>query len=245
MIDEHQWIEGGLAVESVLQAASREVEAIYIRQDRYDGRVARLQLMAQRQGIPVTRAPADVIAGFVSGERHGGIIASVGPRRLSTLNDLFTGVSPVVFLIDGVEDPYNFGQAVRSMYAAGIDGLIVPPRNWLSAAATVIRASAGASEYMPTAVSGTVEAVAVAQARGFAVAVATSVDARPMTEVDLSGPLLLIIGGEKRGVARAVEQAAELRVSIPYGRKIDLALGTSSAVAVLAFEILRRRQAAQ
>lgn len=243
MIDEYQWIEGGLAVESVLQAASRVIRAIYIRQDRYDGRAARLQQTAQKQGIPVTRAPADVIAGFVPGERHGGIIASVGPRRFSALDDLFTGASPVVFLIDGVEDPYNFGQAIRSMYAAGIDGLIVPPRNWLSAAPTVIRASAGASEYMPTAVSGTVDAVTLAQARGLSVAVATTVNAQPMTEVDLSGPLLLIIGGEKRGVARAVDQAAELRVTIPYGRKTDLALGTSSAVAVLAFEILRRRQA--
>jgi len=72
--------------------------------------------------------------------------------------------------------------------------------------------------------------------------VATADKAQPMNELDLAGPLLLVIGGEKRGIARAVEEAADWRVSIPYGREVGYALGAAAAVAILSFEILRQRR---
>lgn len=241
-MDEYQWIEGIVAVEAVLLANSREVQTLYIGQDRFDGPVARLQQLAQRMGVAYSRVPAGIIAEAVPGSAHGGVVARVGARRMTELNDLLNLPRPVIFMLDGVEDPYNFGQAVRSLYAAGIDGLIVPPRNWLSAAATVIRASAGASEFMPSAVAEANEAIAAARAVGLSIAVATAEDARPMTELTLTGPLLLFVGGEKRGVSRAVEAAADWRVGIPYGREVAYSLGTAGAAAVLAFEILRQRR---
>jgi 23S rRNA (guanosine2251-2'-O)-methyltransferase len=106
----------------------------------------------------------------------------------------------------------------------------------------VIRASAGATEFMPTAAQETAEAVTAARARAIPVALAAE-DGPPMDEVDLAGPLLLLIGGEKRGVGRATQQAADLRVRIPYGRDVAYALGTAGAAAVLAFEVLRQRRA--
>ncbi|MBP6015955.1 MAG: hypothetical protein KA586_04485 [Candidatus Promineofilum sp.] len=241
-MDEYQWIEGIVAVESVLLAESREVQTIYIGQDRFDGRVARLQQLAQRMGIACSRVPTETLAEAMPGSAAGGVIARVGARRMAGLHDLLSLSRAVIFMLDGVEDPYNFGQAVRSLYAAGIDGLIVPPRNWL-ATATAIRASAGATEFMPTAVAEANEAIAAARAAGLSIAVATAEDARPMTELDLVGPLLLFVGGEKRGLSRAVEAAADWRVAIPYGRDVAYSLGTAGAAAVLAFEISRQRRA--
>lgn len=241
-MDDYQWIEGIVAVEAVIQAQSREIVEILISQDRFDGRVSRLRHLAQQLGVSATRVPNSAIAERAGSESHGGVIAKVGPRRMTAMESLFESADSVIFALDGVEDPYNFGQAVRSMFAAGIDGLLVPPRNWLSAASTVIRSSAGASELMPTAVATTPDAVAAARSRHIPIAVATTDDARPMHELDLAGPLLLVIGGEKRGVARAVEQAAELRVSIPYGREIQYELGAAAAAAILSFEILRQRR---
>lgn len=241
-MEDYQWIEGAVAIEAVLQAQSREMAELLISRERYDGRVARLQQLARQSDVAVSRVPAAIISEHVSSEAHGGIIARVGPRRMSAFDDLFASAAPVIFVLDGVEDPYNFGQAIRSMYAAGIDGLAVPARSWFSAAATVIRASAGASEYMPTAMTTTADAVAVAQARQIPVGIATTEKARPMHELDLVGPLLLVVGGEKRGVARVVEEAADWRVSIPYGREVGYALGTAAAAAVLSFEILRQRR---
>ena len=241
-MEDYQWIEGAVAVEAVLRAQSREMAELLISRERFDGRVARLQQLARELGVAVSRVSAATIGEHVPGEAHGGVIARVGARRMSALDDLFVPAVPVIFVLDGVEDPYNFGQAVRSMYAAGIDGLVVPTRNWLSAAGTVVRASAGASEHMPTAAATAVDAIAMAQSRQIPVGVATVDKAQPMNELDLAGPLLLVIGGEKRGIARAAEEAAEWRVSIPYGREVGYALGAAPAVAILSFEILRQRR---
>jgi len=96
---------------------------------------------------------------------------------------------------------------------------------------------------MPTAEAESAEVAAEHfRARGFRVAVATSDKAQPMGTVDLAGPLLLLIGGEKRGITRSFMRTADLRVSIPYGRPFAHALGTATAAAALAFEILRQRQ---
>ncbi len=241
-MDEYQWIEGAVAVEAVLQAGSRDVAAVAVRQDRYDSAAARIQQLARSRDVLPERVPVAVIAERLPGGAESGIIAYVGPRRLAPLDDLLAGPERVVVMLDGVEDPFNFGQAVRSLYAAGIDGLIVRPRNWLSAAATVIRASAGASEWLPTAAADTAEVITAAQAHNMPIAIAVA-DGQPMYALDLAGPLLLVIGGEKRGVARSLQQAASLRVGVPYGRKFPQALGTAAAAAVLAFEIARQRRA--
>lgn len=241
-MEEYQWIDGIIAVDAVLRAGSREVTAVLVNQRRYDGPTARLQQLAAAAGVPLSRVPVDEIDAQRPGVSHGGVIARVGPRRFTKLEELFAAPQPSIVLLDGVEDPHNFGQAVRSLYAAGIDGLIVPLRNWLDAAATVVRASAGASEFMPTAVSKTTGAIAAARSQGWTVAVATADDARPMDEVDLSAPLLLIIGGEKRGVARSAYEEDTVKVNIPYGRAVDYSLGTAAAASVLAFEIMRRRR---
>jgi len=241
-MDEYQWIEGAVAVEAVLQTGSRDVAAVAVRQDRYDSAAARVQHLARERGVSPERVPAAVIAERLPEGAASGIIAHVGPRRLVALDDLLAGPRCVVVMLDGVEDPFNFGQAVRSLYAAGIDGLLVRPRNWLSAAATVIRASAGASEWLPTAAAEGDEIITATRAHAMPIAVAVA-DGRPMHEVDLAGPLLLVIGGEKRGVTRAMQQAAGARVSIPYGREFPQALGTAAAAAVLGFEVARQRRA--
>jgi 23S rRNA (guanosine2251-2'-O)-methyltransferase len=177
------------------------------------------------------------------GRTHGGIVATVGPRHFRTLDELALPESPFVAMLDGVEDPYNFGQAVRSLYAAGVHALVVRRRNWMSAAATVARASAGASERIATAVvDDPAEAVEALRKRGLAFACAHRRDATPLTEADLTGPLFVVIGGERRGISRTLARDADLRLVIPYGRRFDPALDTTSAAAVIAFEVARQRR---
>jgi len=244
------WLEGLVSVMAALDARSRPVHTIYIRQDgrqRHDRKLARLKDTAVAAQIPVQWVDEAFISQHSSGSSHGGVLARVGPRRFVTCADLLAGVSrPFIAMLDGIEDPFNFGQAVRALYAAGADGLVLRPRNWLSAAGTVARASAGASERLPTAVAETAEeAASFFRQQGLTIACTSREQAVSMVEADLTRPLFVLLGGEKRGITRSFLRQADLRLKIPYGRdNFSQSLGTAAATAVLAFEIMRQRQVA-
>jgi 23S rRNA (guanosine2251-2'-O)-methyltransferase len=243
-MSESQWIEGFVSVEAAVRAGNRTVEAIYVRDDKWDSNARQLQHLTQAAAIPLERVGAKTIEEIASGRTHGGIVARVGPRRFQSLATLLEGeANPCVVMIDGVEDPFNFGQAVRALYAAGVTGLVVRPRNWLSAANVVTRASAGATEWMATAVAETVEAAAdFYHDAGLLIAsAAQDRTAVSIYESDLTRPLFLVVGGEKRGVTRAFLSQAPLKLFIPYGRPFARSLGTATSVAVLAFELMRQR----
>jgi 23S rRNA (guanosine2251-2'-O)-methyltransferase len=194
--------------------------------------------------VPVERASPDAVDALAGGKTHGGVVAVVGERRYAQLDDLVAGTeSPFVAMLDGIEDPYNFGYALRALYAAGVDGLVLRPRNGTSAAGVVGRASAGASELVPIAIADDAPTAAEACA-GLGLMVACGADERDavrLYDADLRGPLFLVIGGEKRGVARELLRRADLVVRIPYARDFRRSLGTSAAAAVLAFEVMRQR----
>jgi 23S rRNA (guanosine2251-2'-O)-methyltransferase len=239
-------LEGAVSVQAALESGSREIQTIYIQREKQNRPIVRLERSAKSQGLTVQRVDAAEIEAHTSGKTHGGVIALVGPRRFQSLDALIEGRErPFVVLLDGIEDPFNFGAAVRALYASGVDGLVVRPRNWMSAAGIVARSSAGATELMPTAVAETAaEAAAFFRERRLTVACATKERAVSIYQADLTVPLFLAIGGEKRGITRSFLRQADLRLSIPYRRRFPRSLGTASAVAVLAFEAMRQRQTA-
>lgn len=237
-------LEGFLSIRAALQARTRRIDTIYIQRDKCNGATARLTALARAASVPVRRVAPAVIARHATGHSHGGIIALAGPRRYLDVEALLTDrPSPFIVLLDGLEDPYTFGHAVRALYAAGVDGLVVRPRDWSAVDGILARASAGATELLPTAVADTpAEAVARLRARGLLVACATrDSTAAPVYGTDLAGPLLLVLGGEKRGVSRAVLDGADLLVQIPYHREFPQSLGLAAAATALAFEIMRQR----
>ncbi len=240
------WIAGLVPVEAAVGAGRREVAAVLVDETRRDGRTARLQQAAAGRGILVRRVAPAEIDDVAPGQRHGGIVAEVGERQLQESAALLAAEeAPALFMLDGVEDPYNYGQAVRTIYAAGATGQLVRPRNWLSADQIVLRASAGASEWLAAALIESADAAAaLAREQGLVVACATTEDATPMYDVDLTQKLLMVIGGEKRGITRSFARAADVRVSIPYGRNaVPYDLGTAAAATIIAYEMARQRLA--
>jgi 23S rRNA (guanosine2251-2'-O)-methyltransferase len=237
-------LEGVIAVRAALHARSRELHRILIRADKDDRPSTQLEQRARAAGIAVERVPSEEVDAVASGTTHGGVVAFAGARRFASLGELATDeAAPFLALLDGIEDPFNFGYALRSLYAAGAHGAVLGPRNWMSAAGTVARASAGASELLPLAVADPLEAVEHCTGRGLAVVCAAAErGARLVFDADLRGPLLLVIGGERRGISRNVLSRADVVVHIPYGRDFRGSLGTTSAAAVLAFEVLRQRR---
>jgi 23S rRNA (guanosine2251-2'-O)-methyltransferase len=236
-------------VEAVLRSGSRPVERVLIavESQRAAERFPRLQELTARHKVRLERVAAGEISALARGTTHGGVVALVGPRRHDALEELAAERdSPLVVMLDGVEDPYNLGAAVRSLYAAGVDGLVLRERAWEGpAAAVVARASAGASELMPTAVVDAPESAAeVMRSRGFRIAcTAARPSALPVDEANLVGSLFLLIGGERRGVTRSFLAAADLVLRIRPGRHDAPELGVAAAAAIISHEALRQRRA--
>jgi 23S rRNA (guanosine2251-2'-O)-methyltransferase len=237
-------LEGAVSVGAALEGGRREVERVLIRADKWE-KNGKLRALAGQAGTRVERASADQIDAVATGRTHGGILAEAGPLRYAEPSDLARGERPFVAMLDGIEDPYNFGYAIRSLYAAGADGLAVRPREWGDSEATVVKASAGASELLPIGRAESAEAAAdLFKERGLAVACTAKRDATPIYDADLSGPLFLLVGGERRGITRDFLRRADLVLEIPYRRRFSLSLGTVAAVSVLAFEVMRQRRSA-
>ena len=204
--------------------------------------IAYLRRMAEKLDFAVTEADAEEIDALATGNSHGGIIARCTERTISPLTAESLPDAGFVVMIEGIEDPYNFGYALRSIYAAGADAVILTPRNWMSAAGVVCRSSAGASELLPLFVSEPEEAVHRAKAAGYKVVCAGIRDSVSAFDADLTRPIFLIVGGEKRGISRAVLDLADEVVRLDYGRPFRGSLSAASAASILAYEVLRQNR---
>lgn len=240
-------LEGHISVEAALRGRSRPIHRVLMATDgvRAEREARRIRALAAAAGISVELQPRAMIDALASGRSHGGIIAEVGERYLVPLAQLAVDAAFVVML-DGIEDPYNFAAALRSLYAAGATGLVIRPRSWATATAVVARASAGASELLPTAEADdpSLAAAELLRAGLRSVMAAQRRNAISLYEADLVGPLFLLIGGERRGVTRAAVDAAETMVRIPYARSDAPSLGTAAAAAIIGFEVMRQRSRA-
>lgn len=239
-------LEGFFSIRAALEAPFRDIHQILIDESkRSDRRIGWLRRKARSAGARISFVSRATIDASASGNSHGGVIARVSERRYCQLGELLPETEPAfIVMLDGIEDPYNFAGAIRALYAAGVDGAVVRPRNWTSATALVGRASAGAIERLPLAIAeNAAEAAEFYGGHNLAIACAANTEpARPLYDADLTAPLFLLIGGERRGVTRSFLRSADLHLRIPYGREFGLSLGTVGAASVIAFEVLRQRR---
>lgn len=185
-------------------------------------------------------ADKEYIDSITVGSTHGGIVAICTQRTVQELKELSIIQNGVYFMLDGIEDPYNFGNAVRSLYAAGVNGIILNERNWLGVSGTVARASAGTSELMPFYISHSFEeTIGIFKQLEYKVICAGIRDSVSIFESDLSKPLLVVLGGEKRGISRALLELSDEIVRIDYGADFRGSLSASASAAVFGFEIYR------
>ena len=243
------FLEGMTSIRALIHAKDagvndRPIEVIYYdsadKTRERDLTYLRAKSMEYRYRLePKTRKEIDDMA---IGNTHGGLIAKCGARSLPRLTDSVAALHQNGFyaLIDGIEDPYNFGYAIRSLYACGADGIIIDERNWLSAAGVVARSSAGASESIPVFLASAETAVPLLRDNGFLTVAADLRTENKLGETPLPRPVLLVCGGEKRGISRRVLDTVDLRVKIPYGREFRASLSAASAVTMFAYEIMRQ-----
>lgn len=182
---------------------------------------------------------------LVTGNSHGGIIALCSDRKFTPIEEANISQSGFYVMLEGIEDPYNFGYALRSLYAAGADGIIVPKRNWMSAAGIVCRSSAGASEKLNIFIDNDASAPHILKKHGYKIVCAAIRNSISFYDADFSRPLFLIIGGEKRGISSSTLSLADQIVRIDYASDFQGSLSTASCAAVLGFEVMRQNKIAK
>ena len=244
IIRENFMIDGSISVKAVIDNDSREMKEIYVSERKLSDRNIRYIISKAREKNIDVKIVSDAF--FLNGDfgkTNGGIAAKISERKFTDEDSLLSIKElPFIAIIEGVEDPYNFGASLRALAAAGASGLVLPKRNWMNAAATVIKSSAGASESLPTAETSDLgEFLKKAKKRGFEIIAAERKNAENLYETDFTKPIVLAVGGEKRGLSNAVLSHVTKNVFIPYGSSFRNSLGTAAATAVFAFEILRQR----
>lgn len=237
-------IEGRNAVMEALRSG-RSVDKLYVLDGCQDGPVRSI-IRAARKG--------DTIINFVEKSRldqlsetghHQGVIAITASYDYSTVEDILEnarnkGEAPFIFLLDNIEDPHNLGAIIRTANLAGAHGVIIPKRRAAGLTATVARTSAGALNYTPVAkVTNMAATIEKLKEEGLWF-VCADMGGTCMYDLDLKGPIGLVIGNEGDGVSKLVREKCDFIASIPMKGDID-SLNASVAAGVLAYEIVRQR----
>ena len=207
-------------------------------------RVARLADRARRAGVAVQQLEASEIERLAPGVVHQGVAADVAEPAPCTVQDLVRDVAaPLVVVLDGIEDPRNFGAVARAAEAAGADGLIHQRRRSAPVGATAQKASAGALAHLRRVpVVNLSRALDELRAAGVWTVGLDQGAAQPYHCLDLTGKIALVLGAEGRGLRRLVRERCDWLASIPMRGRVE-SLNVSVAAGVALFEALRQRSA--
>ncbi len=237
------WLTGFHPVEEAL-AAGRALDRIVIVRGRHGERVEAVVELARSRGVPVRfldRAQVDRLSGT---REHQGIAALAAAKSAVALEDLLRAKDGrgVLVLLDGVEDPHNLGAIVRTSLAAGAEGVVIPERRAAGLSETVERASAGALAHLPVArVKNLVRAMEEIKQAGYWLVGLEERAERNYTEVDLTGPIGIVLGREGRGLHELARQHCDFLVSLPTKGPVR-SLNVSVAAGIMLFEVLRQRR---
>lgn len=241
-------LEGMTSISALLNSGKendRKIEKVLIDRTKRKSKAPQIGFLTAKShelGFPVEFVDAEEIDRLAVGNTHGGILALCTARTIPTLSKEDILPNRFYVYLEGIEDPYNFGYAIRSLYAAGVSGIVLPPRNWMTAAGVVARASAGASESLPIFEAEGENAVKLFREAGYSILCAGIRDSVSVFDEKFPYPVLLVVGGEKRGISRTLLDAADRIVRIDYGRDFSGSLSAASAATVLAFEIFRQNR---
>ena len=243
--------EGMTSIRAIIKAIdqgknTRRITKILFDEDKLSKiakEVGYFKAVSQKYGFELVATNADELEKITLGTSHGGIVAITTPREIPEFDpDTSLPERGFFAMIQGIEDPYNFGYALRSLYAVGADGIILSRRNWMSAAGVVSRSSAGASELFDMYQGDPTEVVKIFKSKGYSIVCAEEKTDNVLGECDLPLPILLIVGGEKRGISKSVLDMADVLVKIDYGRDFNASLSAASATTIFGYEIMRQNR---
>lgn len=242
------YFEGMTSIRAVIKGNEsgvndRKIETVYFDIEKTKAKsreLSYLKKMSEQHSFGIEYIDRNSIDAMCVGTSHGGIIAECTDRSFSSTLPSSLEDKRFSVLLDGIEDPFNFGYSLRSLYAFGVDCVILPERNWMSAASIVCRSSAGASELCEIYSAAPEKAVEHYKALGATIISTAKENSSPISDIDVQFPVLLIVGGEKRGISKRILAMSDHIARIDYGRDFMCSLSAASASAILGYEISER-----
>ena len=237
-------IEGRNAVLEAFRS-ERPIDKLFVLDGCQDGPVRTIVREARKHDTLIQFVTKERLSQLSETGHHQGVLAYVAAYEYADIEDMFAlakekGEDPFLILLDNIEDPHNLGAIIRTANLAGAHGVIIPKRRAVGLTATVAKTSAGALNYTPVAkVTNLVKTMEELKERGLWF-VCADMDGTQMYDLDLKGPIGLVIGNEGEGVSRLVKESCDFVAGIPMKGDID-SLNASVAAGVLAYEIVRQR----
>lgn len=237
-------IEGRNAVLEAFRSG-KPVDKLYVLDGCQDGPVRTIVREARKHDTIIQFVEKERLAQLSETGRHQGVIAYAAAYEYSEVSDMLElarerGEDPFIILLDNIEDPHNLGAIIRTANLAGAHGVIIPKRRAVGLTATVVKTSAGALNYTPVAkVTNLKKTMEELKKEGLWF-VCADMGGEAMYDLNLTGPIGLVIGNEGEGVSRLVKETCDFVASIPMKGDID-SLNASVATGVLAYEIVRQR----
>ena len=237
-------IEGRHAVIEAFRSG-KTIDKIFIQDGCKDGPLETIKREAKKHDCIIRFVTKERLSQMSETGKHQGVIAYAAAYEYAQVEDILKrakekGEPPFLILLDNIEDPHNLGAIIRTANLSGAHGVIIPKNRAAGLTAAVARASAGALNYTPVAkVTNLTKTIEELKKQGLWF-VCADMDGTPMYQLDLKGPIGLVIGSEGEGVGRMVKKSCDFIASIPMKGEID-SLNASVAAGVLAYEIVRQR----
>ena len=237
-------IEGRNAVIEAYRSG-KPIDKLFILDGCQDGPMMTIKREAKQHDTLVEYVTKERLDQLSETGKHQGVIAYAAAYEYAEVDDILEaakkkGEPPFIFLLDNIEDPHNLGAIIRTANLAGAHGVIIPKNRAAGLTATVARTSAGALNYTPVAkVTNLAKTIEDLKKEGLWF-VCADMGGTTMYDLDLKGPIGLVIGNEGEGVGRLVKEKCDMVASIPMKGDID-SLNASVAAGVLAYEIVRQR----
>lgn len=223
---------------------SRGVRKVFLKEGKKDDRLLSLAALAEKQGVPVEEVKEDRLDDMAGGVVHQGIAALLKPYEYADLDRVLSdweGKSPILILLDGLEDVRNLGAIVRTAECAGAAAVLLPKHKSPPVTAAAMKTAAGAFAYLPVCQTGNIrQTLEMLKEKGFWV-VGADMDGESLYyDANLKGPLVIVMGAEGKGVSPLTRKMCDFCVRIPMKGHVS-SLNVSVAAALLIYEAAKQR----
>ncbi|MGQ9898037.1 MAG: 23S rRNA (guanosine(2251)-2'-O)-methyltransferase RlmB [Acidobacteriota bacterium] len=236
-------IYGIAPVLEALRSGKRRVKEVWLAQGAKQHRLQELRALAGQSRIPLSEVERDRLDAITGRANHQGVVALVSPAEYADLAEVLSGItgSPLLVVLDQVEDPHNLGAIIRTAECAGAHAVIIPEHHAVGLTDVVVKASAGATEYLPVVrvVNLATTLDSLRQHDVWIVGVERDGD-RPYVEWDFTLPTAVVLGSEGKGIRRLVRERCDLVVSLPLLGRIT-SLNVSVTAGIILYESVRQR----